>query len=65
VGILKSILLPLFEQRKNEADPLKKQAIKLIMVSIYGIVGSPYSPFYNVMCARAITSLGRKACETA
>lgn len=35
------------------------------MVSIYGILGSPYSPFYNIACARAITSLGRKACKTA
>ncbi len=39
--------------------------MKAILVSIYGILGSVFSPFYNIACASAITALGRKACITA
>ena len=60
-----SILEPLFKERREEKDPVRKQAIKSILVSVYGILGSPHSPFYNQTCARAITALGRKACTTA
>lgn len=48
-----------------ETDPIKKAAIKLMIVTVYGVLGSKHSPLNNVGCATAITALGRKACMTA
>ena len=64
-GVIRQILEPLFRERREEKDPIRKQAIKSILVSVYGIMGSVHSPFYNPACARAITALGRKACVCA
>ena len=61
-SILKQIVEPLFIQRKMEKDPIRRQSIKMILVSIYGIMGSIHSPLYSIGCARAVTALGRKAC---
>jgi DNA polymerase-2 len=58
-GILPEIILKLLEKRKN-ADIYEEQyAIKIIMNSLFGVLGNPMCRFYNVKIANAITSFGR------
>lgn len=55
----------LLELRKVTVDPVENGNLKLILASIYGILGFKSSPFYNLYCATSICALGRKACDIA
>jgi len=58
-GILPEIILELLE-RRQKADIYEEQyAIKIIMNSLFGVLGNPNCRFYNVNIANAITSFGR------
>lgn len=58
-GILPGIILELLE-RRQKADIYEEQyAIKIIMNSLFGVLGNPMCRFYNVKIANAITSFGR------
>ncbi len=61
-GILPGILDNLFPQRaqaKAKGDEVASQAIKILMNSFYGVLGTPACRFYNPNIANAITSQGR------
>ncbi len=58
-GILPEIILQLLE-RRQKADIYEEQyAIKIIMNSLFGVLGNPNCRFYNSNIANAITSFGR------
>jgi DNA polymerase-2 len=58
-GILPEIILTLLE-RREQADIYEEQyAIKIIMNSLFGVLGNPNCRFYNSRIANAITSFGR------
>ncbi|MGC1119485.1 MAG: DNA polymerase II [Candidatus Methanofastidiosia archaeon] len=58
-GILPEIILALLE-RREQADIYEEQyAIKIIMNSLFGVLGNPNCRFYNSRIANAITSFGR------
>jgi DNA polymerase-2 len=58
-GILQKIVLQLLE-RRSKADIYEEQyAIKIIMNSLFGVLGNPNCRFYNSKIANAITSFGR------
>jgi len=62
-GILPELLdrlFPLREQAQRENDPRRAQAIKILMNSFYGVLGTPRCRFYSPDTANAITSLGQK-----
>ena len=62
-GILPRLLDELFprrEQAKREGDLVKSHAIKILMNSCYGVLGTPACRFYNADIANAITSFGRE-----
>jgi DNA polymerase-2 len=61
-GILPSLLDKLFEERaraKAENNSVASQAIKILMNSFYGVLGTPACRFYNPHIANAITGQGR------
>ena len=61
-SILPGMLDELFPQRtqaKAEGDEIASQAIKILMNSFYGVLGTPACRFYNPAIANAITSQGR------
>ena len=61
-GILPAMLDELFPRRaaaKAEGDDIASQAIKILMNSFYGVLGTPACRFYNPHIANAITSQGR------
>ncbi len=61
-SILPSMLDNLFpkrEQAKRAGDNIASQAIKILMNSFYGVLGTPACRFYNPAIANAITSQGR------
>ena len=61
-AILPSLLDRLFprrEQAKREGDAVASQAIKILMNSFYGVLGSPACRFCNPEIANAITGQGR------
>ncbi len=61
-GILPAMLDTLFPQRaeaKARGDGVASQAIKILMNSFYGVLGTPACRFYNPHIANAITSQGR------
>lgn len=61
-GILPSLLDKLFEERaraKAENNTVASQAIKILMNSFYGVLGTPACRFYNPHIANAITGQGR------
>ncbi len=61
-GILPDMLDALFPQRaeaKHRGDNVASQAIKILMNSFYGVLGTPACRFYNPVIANAITSQGR------
>lgn len=47
------------EQAKSHDDQIASQAIKILMNSCYGVLGTPACRFHNVHIANAITSMGR------
>ena len=62
-AILPSLLDGLFprrEQAKREGDHVASQAIKILMNSFYGVLGTPACRFYNPVIANAITGQGRR-----
>ena len=61
-AILPAILDELFPQReaaKRTGDAIASQAIKILMNSFYGVLGTPACRFHNVAIANAITGTGR------
>ena len=61
-AILPAILDELFPQReaaKRTGDGIASQAIKILMNSFYGVLGTPACRFHNVAIANAITAMGR------
>ncbi len=61
-SILPQMLDDLFPQRaqaKAEGDEVASQAIKILMNSFYGVLGTPACRFYNPAIANAITGEGR------
>lgn len=61
-SILPGMLDTLFPQRaeaKARGDEIGSQAIKILMNSFYGVLGTPACRFFNPAIANAITSQGR------
>ncbi len=61
-GILPGLLDELFPRRdraKAEGDAVTSQAVKILMNSFYGVMGTPACRFFNADIANAITSFGR------
>jgi DNA polymerase II len=61
-GILPAMLDELFPRRiaaKRAGDAVASQAIKILMNSFYGVLGTPACRFHNAALANAITGLGR------
>ena len=61
-AILPKILDDLFrarEQAKTDKDEVASQAIKILMNSFYGVLGTPGCRFHNPDIANSITGLGR------
>ena len=61
-AILPTLLDGLFaarEQAKRNKDGIASQAIKILMNSFYGVLGTPACRFYNPAIANAITGQGR------
>lgn len=61
-GILPDMLDALFprrEQAKRAGDETASQAIKILMNSFYGVLGTPACRFHNPAIANAITSFGK------
>jgi DNA polymerase-2 len=62
-GILPGILDELFPRResaKQGGDQVAAQAIKILMNSFYGVLGTPACRFFNPALANSITGLGRE-----
>ncbi len=62
-GILSDLLDHLFEHReeaKKRNNAVASQAIKILMNSFYGVLGTSACRFYNPKLAAAITSFGRE-----
>ena len=61
-AILPGLLDQLFPQRaaaKQAGDDVAANAIKILMNSFYGVLGTPACRFYNPALANAITGMGR------
>ena len=62
-GILGEILdelMPWREEARRAGDSVKSHAIKILMNSFYGVLGTPACRFHDVRLANAITSFGRE-----
>ncbi|MGB5890422.1 MAG: DNA polymerase II [Thermoanaerobaculia bacterium] len=62
-GILTRMLDELFPRReaaKQAGDKVTSHAIKILMNSFFGVLGTPVCRFYNPEVANAITSFGRE-----
>ncbi len=62
-AILPTILKKLFEERQkatDKGDKVSRQAIKILMNSMYGVLASPNCRFYSFEMANAITSFGHE-----
>ena len=62
-GILPHLLDTLFPQReaaRKAGDGIASQAIKILMNSFYGVLGTPACRFFNPALANAITGTGRE-----
>ncbi|MDX1644665.1 MAG: DNA polymerase II, partial [Thermoanaerobaculia bacterium] len=62
-GILPGLLDELFPRRQRaqqEGDAIAAYAIKILMNSFFGVLGTPLCRFYNPAIANAITSFGRE-----
>ncbi len=53
-------LFPRREAAKRKGDAVASQAIKILMNSFYGVLGTPACRFYNPAIANAITGTGRE-----
>jgi len=52
-------LMPRRDAAKRAGDQVAAQAIKILMNSFYGVLGTPACRFHNAAIANAITGLGR------
>jgi len=62
-GILSGLLdelMPRREEARRAGDSVKSHAIKILMNSFYGVLGTPACRFHDPRLANAITSLGRE-----
>lgn len=62
-GILPGLLDELFPQReaaKSRHDDVAAHAIKILMNSFYGVLGTPACRFFNPALANSITGLGKE-----
>ncbi len=62
-GILSGLLDGLFAERENAkraGNAVAANAVKILMNSFYGVLGTPACRFYNPAIANAITSFGRE-----
>ena len=62
-AILPAMLDELFPQReaaKRAGNDVASQAIKILMNSFYGVLGTPACRFHNVAVANAVTGMGRR-----
>lgn len=65
--VLPEFITTLMETRdraKKENDPHLSQAVKILMNSFYGVMGTPSSRFYNPDLSRSITGTGRWLLKT-
>jgi DNA polymerase-2 len=53
-------LFPRREAAKNSGDEVASNAIKILMNSFYGVLGTPACRFYNPALANSITGTGRE-----
>lgn len=61
-GILPDVLKELWEERdqaKKQKNKLAIQAIKILMLSFWGVLANPMCRFYNLNMANGITSFGQ------
>jgi DNA polymerase-2 len=62
-GLLSGILdelMPRREEARGAGDTVKSHAIKILMNSFYGVLGTPACRFHDPRLANAITSFGRE-----
>jgi DNA polymerase-2 len=62
-GLLSEILdelLPRREEARRAGDTVKSHAIKILMNSFYGVLGTPACRFFDPRLANAITGFGRE-----
>ncbi len=62
-GLLSEILdelMPRREEARRAGDTVKSHAIKILMNSFYGVLGTPACRFYDPRLANAITGFGRE-----
>ena len=62
-AILPAMLDELFPRReaaKRAGDAVASQAVKILMNSFYGVLGTPACRFHNVAVANAVTGMGRR-----
>ncbi len=62
-AILPAMLDELFPQReaaKRAGDAVASQAVKILMNSFYGVLGTPACRFHNTAVANAVTGMGRR-----
>lgn len=57
---LLDVILPEREQARRAGDQVKSQAIKILVNSFYGVLGTPACRFYDPRLANAITGFGRE-----
>jgi DNA polymerase-2 len=60
LGALLDELMPEREAARRAGDEVKSHAIKILMNSCYGVLGTPACRFYDARLANAITSFGRE-----
>lgn len=62
-GILPALLdelMPARERARQEGDRVKSHAVKILMNSFYGVLGTPACRFYDPRLANAITGFGQE-----
>jgi DNA polymerase-2 len=60
LGALLDDLMPQREAARAHGDTVKSHAIKILMNSFYGVLGTPACRFYDPRLANAITGFGRE-----
>ncbi len=60
LGLLLDDLMPRRAQARLEGDEVKSHAIKILMNSFYGVLGTSACRFYDPRLANAITGFGRE-----
>jgi len=60
LGALLDEIMPRREEAKRAGDDVKSHAIKILMNSFYGVLGTPACRFYDPRLANAITGFGRE-----